>query len=166
MQCRGMNYATLTSIVLLVALFCLLNSLYGNEEHAAILSAQRVHVDFYGEALCPFCRNFTLDTLNSMFADGLDDLMVLRYVRMLAGAAGRSKNLIILQVLWSSMLRWLDASGYQVSMYNNAVRCCKIAACRCWRLSSFLGYAKYMHFSTPAKFATVLAVVTIAVKGN
>ena len=46
---------------------------------APALSA-KVAVDFYGEALCPFCSRFTTTTVAPLFANNVSDLMTFTYV--------------------------------------------------------------------------------------
>lgn len=37
-------------------------------------------MEFYGEALCPYCANFTATQLSAMFKNGVSELMHLSYV--------------------------------------------------------------------------------------
>ncbi|KDD75690.1 hypothetical protein H632_c547p0 [Helicosporidium sp. ATCC 50920] len=39
-----------------------------------------IHVDFYGESLCPDCRHNVLDVLDPMFENGIAKNMKLRYI--------------------------------------------------------------------------------------
>lgn len=43
-----------------------------------IRTAQRVAVDFYGEALCPFCMNFTNQVVAPMLTGGFSGVMEFR----------------------------------------------------------------------------------------
>ncbi|GBF93956.1 hypothetical protein Rsub_06205 [Raphidocelis subcapitata] len=44
------------------------------------LATDRVRVEFYGEALCPYCIKFTLEQLSSLFKNGLDRITELEYI--------------------------------------------------------------------------------------
>ncbi|KAI8465341.1 MAG: gamma interferon inducible lysosomal thiol reductase-domain-containing protein [Monoraphidium minutum] len=66
---RSCGKAALMSSLLLVALLPL-----------STASADRVRVEFYGEALCPYCIKFTLTQLSSIFENGLAEIVELEYI--------------------------------------------------------------------------------------
>jgi interferon gamma-inducible protein 30 len=56
--------------------------------YAAIGSAQKVHVELFAEALCPYCAQFTLEKLKPLFSNGISDIMWLDYIPCKSERAG------------------------------------------------------------------------------
>lgn len=66
------------------ALAALLASVLATRTHAA---SDKVEVNLFAEAGCPYCAHFTVASIAPMFENGLSDLMNFRYI-----AWGNAKN--------------------------------------------------------------------------
>ena len=48
--------------------------------YTTTVSAQKVHVELFAEALCPYCAQFTVEKLKPLFSNGISNIMWLDFI--------------------------------------------------------------------------------------